>query len=236
MWPNFRFFLAASNANFKVGERREAFTAAHRNDEDRQAYISASRHPSSVIAKAEAWQATYLSLSFLNLTLNLCIVFFVLSAGSSSSFSSSPNFSNCSSPRESTSVFADYLGFYFSVSQPKAEHSRARGYLSELRRATCSEESLSPFCSPPFPTDFLAAAINLSSSIATGPLAYFVLKHLPHSGMDFLLCIFNLSWSLQYFASISMTFSIIPVYTMGKLLDSLVFLRPISLSSCVSSF
>ena len=40
-----------------VSERRKAFTAAHRSDEDRQAYISASRRTSSVIAKAkvEAW-------------------------------------------------------------------------------------------------------------------------------------------------------------------------------------
>ena len=42
----------------------KAFAAAHRSDEDRQAYISASRHASSVIAKAkaEAWQATCSSL------------------------------------------------------------------------------------------------------------------------------------------------------------------------------
>ena len=33
-----------------VGERRKAFAAAHRSDVDRQAYISASRHASSVIA------------------------------------------------------------------------------------------------------------------------------------------------------------------------------------------
>ena len=41
-----------------VGERRRAFATAHRSDEDRQAYISASRRASSVIAKAEAWQTT----------------------------------------------------------------------------------------------------------------------------------------------------------------------------------
>ena len=48
-----------------VSERRKAFAAAHRSDEDRQAYISASRSASSVIAKAkaEAWQATCSSLS-----------------------------------------------------------------------------------------------------------------------------------------------------------------------------
>ena len=37
-----------------VSERRKAFAAAHRSDEDRQAYISASRRVSSVIAKAKA--------------------------------------------------------------------------------------------------------------------------------------------------------------------------------------
>ena len=34
-----------------VGGRRKAFAAAHRSDEDRQAYISTSRRASSVIAK-----------------------------------------------------------------------------------------------------------------------------------------------------------------------------------------
>ena len=41
-----------------VSERRKAFAAAHRSDKDRQAYISASRRASSVIAKAVAWQTT----------------------------------------------------------------------------------------------------------------------------------------------------------------------------------
>ena len=36
-----------------ASERRRAFAAAHRSDEDRQAYISASRRASSVIAKAK---------------------------------------------------------------------------------------------------------------------------------------------------------------------------------------
>ena len=48
-----------------VSERRKAFATAHRSDEDRQAYISASRRASSVIAKAkaEARQMTCSSLS-----------------------------------------------------------------------------------------------------------------------------------------------------------------------------
>ena len=48
-----------------VSERRKAFAAAHRSDEDQQAYISASQRALSVIAKTktEAWQMTCSSLS-----------------------------------------------------------------------------------------------------------------------------------------------------------------------------
>ena len=96
-------------------------------------------------------------------------------AGSSSS---SPNFPNCSSPRESASVYAAYLRSHFSISQPKALHTR--GYLSRLRRATCPEESHSSFCSPFSPAEFLAAASNRSFSTAIGPdkVAYSMLKRL----------------------------------------------------------
>ena len=44
----------SSEVEEAVSESRKAFVAAHRSDEDRQAYISASRHASSVIAKAKA--------------------------------------------------------------------------------------------------------------------------------------------------------------------------------------
>ena len=176
-------------------ERRKAFATAHRSDEDLQAYISVSRRASSVIAKAkaEAWQTTCSSLSPKS---NPKTVYSLLRsiAGSPSSSSFSPNFPNCSSPRESASVYAAYLRSYFSVSQPKTLRSRARDYLSELRRATFPEKSRSSFCSPFFPTELLAVASNLSLSTATGPdkVAYPMLKHLPRSGMDFLLHIFNL--------------------------------------------
>ena len=154
-----------------VGERRRAFATAHRSDIDRQAYISASRRASSVIAKAkakaEAWQTTCTSLSPKSNPKSvhslLCSI-----AGSPSSSSSSPNFPNCSSPRELASVYAAYLRSHFSVSQPKALRSRARGYLTELRRATCSVEFHLSFCSPFSPAEFLAAASNLSSFTATG--------------------------------------------------------------------
>ena len=119
-----------------VSERRKAFAAAHRSDEDRQAYIFASRRASSVIAKAkvEAWQMTCSSLLPKS---NPKSVHSLLRSIAGSS-SSSPN---CFFSRESASVYAAYLRSHFSVSQPKALRSRARGYLSELRRATCPVES-----------------------------------------------------------------------------------------------
>ena len=61
-----------------------------------------------------------------------------------------------------------------------------------------------------------------------------MLKHLPRSGIDFLLHIINLSWSLHSFPSIWKTSSIIPIHKMGKPLDSPASFRPISLTSCVS--
>ena len=104
-----------------VSERLKAFPAAHRSDEDRQAYISASRRASSVIAKAkaEAWQTTCSSLSRKS---NPKSVYFLRRSIAGSS-SSSPNFPNCSSPRKSASVYADYLRSHFSVSQPKTLRS-----------------------------------------------------------------------------------------------------------------
>ena len=218
-----------------VIERCKIFAAGHRSDEDRQAYISASPRALSVIAKAEAWQTTCSSLSPKS---NLKSVHSLLRsiAGSPSSSSSSPNFPNCSSPRELASVYAAYLRSHFSISQPKALHSRARCYLFKLRRATCPVESHSSFCSPFTLAEFHAAASNFSSSTATGPdkVAYLMLKHLPHSGMDFLLHIFNLSWSSHSFLSIWKTSSIIPIHKMGKPLDSPASFRPISLTFCLS--
>ena len=51
----------SSEVESAVSKRRKAFAATHRSNEDRQAYISASRGASSVIAKtkAEAWQFSF---------------------------------------------------------------------------------------------------------------------------------------------------------------------------------
>ena len=83
-----------------VSKRRKAFADVRESDEDCQAYMYASRHTSSVIvkAKAEAWQATCSSLSFVS---NPKSAYSLLRsvAGSSSSSSSSPKFPNSSSHR-----------------------------------------------------------------------------------------------------------------------------------------
>ena len=178
-----------------VGERRKAFAAAHRSDEDRQAYISASRRASSVIAKAkaEAWQTTCSSLLPRSNPKSVHSLLRSI-AGSPSSSSSSPDFPNCSSPKESASVYAAYLRSHFSTSQPKALCSRARGYLTELRRVTCRVESHSSFCSLFSLAEFLAAASNLTPSTATGPnkVAYPMLKQFPRSGMDLFFFTFSI--------------------------------------------
>ena len=212
-----------------VSERCKAFAATHRSDKNYQAYISASRRASSVKAKAEAWQTTCCSL----LPKSNSKLVYSLFCSIAISASSSSNFPNCSS-RELALVYTTYLRSHFSVSQPKTLCSRARGYHSELRHATFPEESHSSFCFPFSPTE-LAAASNLSPSAATGTdkVAYPMLKHLPRSGMDFLLLIFNLSWSSHSFPSIWKT-SIIPIYKMGKPLDSSASFRSISLTSSVS--
>ena len=188
-----------------VSETRRAFAASHRSDENRQAYISTSRRASSVIAKAkaEAWQTTCSSLSSRSNPKSVHSLFRSI-AGYPSSSSSSLNFPNCSSPWESASIYAAYLRSHLSVSQPKALCSRARGYLTKLCGATCPVESNSSFCSSFSPTEFLAAAFNLTPSTATGPdkVAYPMLKHLPRFGMDLPLYIFNLSWSSHSFPSI----------------------------------
>ena len=116
-------------------------------------------------------------------------------AGSSSSSSSSSNFPNCSSPKKSALVFADYIRYHFFVFQSQALRSRAGGYLSELHRATWPEESHSSFSSSFSPAESLAAAFNFSSSIAIGPgkVAYLMLKHF-----------LALAWIFSY------TFSIFP--------------------------
>ena len=190
--------------------RSAIFPVARRNNEDRRSYISASRYVLCIMAKAKA-EVRQATCSSLPLKSDPKFVYSLLRSVTGFS-SSSSNFPNCSSPKKLASVFAEYLRSHFSVTQPKALHSRVRGYMSELRRATCPEKSHLSFCFPFSPTEFFATATNLSSSTVTGPdkvaypmfkhlpctssffkVAYPMLNQLPRSDMDLLLHILNLS-------------------------------------------
>ena len=163
MRPNLPFLLAASNALLKPGVLlgwkkrlvKDARLFLPLTDVMKIARLTSPLldAPRQSLPRPRLRHGRRLALlSHLGLNLNLCTLSFV---GSRSSSSSSPNFPNCSSPRESASVYAAYLQSHFSVSQPKALHSRASGYLSELLQATCSEESHLSFCSPFSPLNFM---------------------------------------------------------------------------------
>ena len=105
-----------------VSERRKAFAGAHRSDKNRRRslgllHLRFSTRFTSVIAKAkaEAWQTTCSSLSPKSKPKSIYSLLRFVPDYSSSS----PNFPNSSSPRESASVYAAYLRSHFSVSQPK---------------------------------------------------------------------------------------------------------------------
>ena len=63
---------------------------------------------------------------------------------------------------------------------------------------------------------FTSLALNVAKSSILDKVAYPMLKYLPRSGIDFLLHIFNLSWTLHSFPSIWKVFFIIPIHKMGK--------------------
>ena len=140
-----------------------AFAAAHRSDEDHQAYIYACRHALSVIAKAKAWQATCSSFSPKS---NPKSVYFLLRSVAGSSFSS-PNFPNCSSHWESALVFADYLRSHIFVSQPKTHIAKSEATFSSSSEPRALK-NLIRLLVPLFLAEFLAASTNLSLSSATG--------------------------------------------------------------------
>ena len=157
MWPNLPFLSAASNTLLKPGGLlrwkvwlvKDARLLLPLTEVMKIARLTSPLldAPRQSSPRPRLRHGRRLALLFhLSLTLNLCTLRSI--AGSPSSSSSSPNFPNCSSPRESASVYAAYLRSHFSISQPKALRSRARSYLSEMRRATCSVQSHSSFCSP----------------------------------------------------------------------------------------
>ena len=215
-----------------VSERRKAFAAPHRSDEDRQAYLFVLDAPRQSSPKPRLRHGGRLALLFhRNLTLDLYTLLFALSLTLLPRLPLLLISPTVLLPGESALVYAAYLRFHFSVFQPKALCSRAKGYLSELRRATCPVESHSSFCSPFTLAEFHAAASNLSSSTATGPdkVAYPMPKHLSRSGMGLLLHIFNLSWSSHSFPSIGRQLPLFP-FTRWKSLSTLLLTSGLSLS------
>ena len=73
------------------------------------------------------------------------------------------------------------------MSQQKALHYKARNYLSEICCAYHPEEPHSSFGSPFVSSEFLAAAVNLSSSTANGSyiVVYLIEKEPRRPGLDF---------------------------------------------------
>ena len=92
-----------------------------------------------------------------------------------------------------------------------------------------------PFAPLSPPLNFLRLPPTFSPSTVTcsDKVAYPMLKHLLRSGMDFLVYIFNLSWSSYSFPSIWKTSSIIPIHKMGK---PLTLLLPSDLSLSLSAY
>ena len=155
------------------------------------------------LSSPKPWQATCSSLFAKSDPKLVYFLFHFVASPSSSSFSF-PNSPNYSSPRKSALVYTNYLRSYFSDPKLKILRSTARTYFSELRRATCSKDSHYLICPAFFFAKFLAAAIHLFSFPATchDKAAYPMQKHIPRCGTNFLLHVFNLSWSLHFFPSI----------------------------------
>ena len=133
-------------------ERRKDFAVGHKSDEDRQAHIFVFRHVSASISKGktEVLQATFSSLSPLNLILNQSIVSSVLSLVILLYLLSFLTFPTVLLPGNRHPFWATTflnLRSHFAISQSKVLLNRAIGYLSELPEATCPEKYHSSFYS-----------------------------------------------------------------------------------------
>ena len=107
--------------------------------------------------------------------------------------------------------------------------------MKQIRTAHCNTLH-STFCSPFSSIELSTAISQLSTSTSSGPdqITYPLLSHLPQSALNFLLYIFNLSWSTHTFPSAWKQSTIIPILKPGKPSDSPSSYRPISLTSCTS--
>ena len=103
--------------------------------------------------------------------------------------------------------------------------------MKQIRTAHCNTLH-SPFSS----IELSTAISQLSTSTSSGPdqITYPLLSHLSQSALNFLLYIFNLSWSTHTFPSAWKQSTIIPIRKPGKPSNSPSSYRPISLTSCTS--
>ena len=132
--------------------------------------------------------------------------------------------------------FVKYLAIHFSRPTPKSHRSLGRRCLNELRSSQCDGPDHPSFFSLLQLAELGTALSSLSSSTAAGPdsVTYPLLAHLPPAGKDFLLHIFNLSWSTRSFPPAWKTSFTIPVLKSGKPTDAPSSFRPIFLTSCTS--
>ena len=80
----------------------------------------------------------------------------------------------------------------------------------------------------------LHSYFQLSTLSGADQITYPLLTHLPQSALQFLLYIFNLSWSTHTFPSAWKQLSIIPILKPGKPSDLPSSYRLVSLTSCTS--
>ena len=155
MWPNLPFLSTASNAILKPGGLlrwrvrlvKNAGLSLPLTEGMKIARLTSPplHVPHQSLPRPRLRHGKRLALLFhLNLTLNVYTLFFALSLA----------LLPCLPPLLTSPTVLlpgnrlwsiPYLRSHFSISQPKALCSRARGYLSELRQATCTVVSHSSF-------------------------------------------------------------------------------------------
>ena len=144
-------------------------------------------------------------------------------------------FSLCSLclPVDCANHFSSHLQSHFSTQTPKPFRSTKKAQMKQIRTAHCNTLH-STFCSPFSSIELSTAISQLSTSSGPDQITYPLLSHLPQSALNFLLYIFNLSWSTHTFPSAWKQSTIIPILKPEKPSDSPSSYRPISLTSCTS--
>ena len=111
-----------------------------------------------------------------------------------------PHFPSCHSPVDCANQLSVHLQFHFFTQTPKPFRSTKKAHMNKIRSAHCNTLH-SIFCSL-FSSLVLSSAISqLSNSTSLSPdqITYPLLTHISQSALQFLLHIFNLSWSTYTF-------------------------------------